>query len=118
MHASSPSSSSVARRTRRQSEIFYRNLHNEVKKNKARENVGNGGRYKGMTFGENTGGVGDNEGSYSVNIGSDEISREKGVREGERVDEGSDSEIIGKNADKMGSVSGGSSGKRKIGQRG
>ncbi|KAL2478201.1 SNF2 domain-containing protein CLASSY 4-like [Forsythia ovata] len=114
MHAGSPSLSSVARRTRRQWEIFYRNWHNEVKKNKARENFGNGGRYKGATFGENTGGVGDNEGSHSVNTESDEISREKGVRTGERVDEGSDSGIIGKNADKMGSVSGGSSGKRKL----
>ncbi|XP_022896344.1 SNF2 domain-containing protein CLASSY 4-like [Olea europaea var. sylvestris] len=90
MHAGSPCLSSVAKRTRSQWEIFYRNWHNEVKKEEASE-----------------AGVGDNEGSYSLNPENNEISKKRGVkRTGESVD--------GKNAD---SVGGGSRGKKKSGKK-
>ncbi|XP_022896342.1 SNF2 domain-containing protein CLASSY 4-like [Olea europaea var. sylvestris] len=111
MHAGSPSSSSVAKRTRRQWEIFYRNWHNEVKKKLAGESSGNGVRDKGVIIGENTGGVGNNEGSYSVDPENDEISRENHVR---RTGEGSGLEIIGKKAYEIGSVRGDTIGKKKL----
>ncbi|CAI9770456.1 unnamed protein product [Fraxinus pennsylvanica] len=97
MHGGNTSLSSVASRTRGQLVNFYRNWHNETKKKRAQESFSNGGRDEGVTISENTGDVGDNEESYSVNPKNDEISGT-----GEKAYEGSSSEILGNGAKRKG----------------